>query len=175
MMKWVILGVFALAIMMNAFGLNLNSDYESKNVTTTSNISTMKETKQENSKSVDNSKKSILVRGCDPAMALQGSKILPPLVGNPECVGTTSDNDFIEKLKSRKWSVVFFAPGACRLNAAQKSIPGGNSQTDGWTLEQYRELVRELQGNEIQIVETQSESESVGLIKKALAKARETN
>lgn len=129
---------------------------------------------EENKISGNNSKKSILVRGCDPAMALQGAKMLPPLVGNLECVGTTSDTDFIEQLKSRKWSVVFFAPGACRLNAAQKSIPGSNSQTQGWTLEQYRELVKKLQGEEIQIVETQLESETVGLIKGALSKARET-
>jgi len=148
---------------------------DAKEVALNNNISIMKVTKQENEKSIDNSKKSILVRGCDPEMALQGAKMLPPLVGNPECVGTTSDNDFIDKLKSRKWSVVFFAPGACRLNAAQKSIPGSNFQTEGWTLEQYRELVIELQGKEIQIVETQLESESVELIKKALEKARETN
>ena len=128
--------------------------------------------KEENIKLVDNSTKSILVRGCDPVMAMQGVKMLPPLVGNPECVGTTSDTDFIEKLKSRKWSVVFFAPGACRLNAAEKPIPGSNSQTQGWTLDQYRELVRKLQGEDIQIGETQLERETVGLIKNALEKAR---
>jgi len=135
----------------------------------------MRDTKQEYTKTLDNSKKSILVRGCDPEMAKQGSIILPPLVGNPECIGTTSDNDFIEKLKSRKWSVIFFAPGACRLNAAQMPIPGSNSQTDGWTLQQYGELVKKLQGEDIQIVETQLESDSVGLIKKALEIAKETN
>ncbi|PCI33231.1 MAG: hypothetical protein COB60_08055 [Flavobacteriaceae bacterium] len=130
----------------------------------------MKKSKEENTILVDNSNKSILVRGCDPAMALQGAKMLPPLVGNPTCVGTTSDTDFIEKLKSQKWSVVFFAPGACRFNAAQLPIPGSNSQTEGWPLVQYRTLVRELQGEGIQIVETQLESETVELIKNALAK-----
>ncbi len=124
--------------------------------------------------SVENSKKSILARACDPAMSHQAAKAIPPHIGNPEYVATTSDDDFVAKLRSRKWSVIFFAPGACRFNATSKPIPGGNTKTQGWTLEQYRELVYETQGDLVQIVETQDERESVGLLKNALAKASDT-
>jgi hypothetical protein len=87
---------------------------------------------------LDNAKKSILARGCDPVASLEFSKVVPSLIGNAEYVPTTDDADFVEKLKSRKWSIVFFAPGACRFSAGNKAIPGGNSETAGWTLEQYR-------------------------------------
>ncbi len=135
----------------------------------------MNETKQEHINSADNSRKSILARGCDPFASLEASKAIPPLIGNPEYVPTTNDADFIEKLKSRDWSVIFFAPGACRFSAAKQPIPGGISQTQGWTLEQYRELVRKHQGDTIQIVETQEERKTVSLLKSALEKAQETN
>jgi hypothetical protein len=124
---------------------------------------------------VDHSRKSILARGCDPFASLEASKAIPPLVGNPEYVPTTTDEEFIEKLQSRKWSVVLFAPGACRFSAAKLPIPGGNSQTQGWTLEQYRELVQRHQGDSIPIVETPEERETVRLLKEALERARETN
>lgn len=124
---------------------------------------------------MNNSKKSILARGCDPIASLEAAKALPPLIGNPEYVPTTSDTDFIEQLKLRHWSVIFFAPGACRFSAAKRPIPGGNSETAGWTLEQYRELVQKHQGSMIQIVETLDERETVGLLKAALEKAQETN
>ena len=123
---------------------------------------------------LDNSKKSILARGCDPYASLQASKALPPLMGNPEYVPTTDDADFIEQLESRQWSVIFFAPGACRFSAARQAIPGGNAATQGWSLEQYRELVRKHQGDAVQIVETPEERETVGLLKIALEQARET-
>ena len=135
----------------------------------------MNETKQEYINSADNSRKSILARGCDPFASLEASKAIPPFIGNPEYVPTTNDADFIEKLQSRDWSVIFFAPGACRFSAAKQPIPGGNSQTQSWTLEQYRELVRKHQGDTIQIVETQEERKTVSLLKSALEKARETN
>ncbi len=109
----------------------------------------MNETKQEHKIYTDNSRKSILARGCDPTLSLWASKNLPPLIGNPEYIPTTNDADFIEKLKSRVWSVIYFAPGACRFSAAKRQIPGGISQTQGWTLEQYRELVRKHQGETI--------------------------
>ncbi len=125
--------------------------------------------------SVDNSRKSILARGCDPLASLGTSIAIPPLVGNPEYVPTTNDQEFIEKLQSRNWSVVFFAPGACRFSAASRPIPGANSHTHGWTLQQYRELVREHQGNQIRIVDTADERETVSLLKEALEKARETS
>ncbi|MEM7342616.1 MAG: hypothetical protein AAF485_00095 [Chloroflexota bacterium] len=134
----------------------------------------MNETKQTQTRSTDNSRKSILARGCDPVASLHASKAIPPKIGNPEYVPTTDDADFIEKLKSRAWSVIFFAPGACRFSAAQRPIPGGNSDTQGWTLEQYRELVREYQGETVQIVETLEERETITRLKSALEKARET-
>jgi hypothetical protein len=123
----------------------------------------------------DNSKRSVLARGCDPVLSLQFSKVVPQLIGNAEYVPTTTDVDFVEKLKSRKWSVVYFAPGACRYSAAKKQIPGGNSNTEGWTLDQYHELIYKLQGNEIQIVETAYESEAIELLNQALLKSREIN
>ncbi len=135
----------------------------------------MNQTKRDYKSSVDNSRKSILARGCDPIASLEASRAIPPLIGNPEYVPTTNDEEFVEKLQSRSWSVVFFAPGACRFSAASQPIPGGNSQTQGWALEQYRELVRKHQGNQIQIVETPEERETVSLLKEALDKAQETN
>jgi hypothetical protein len=134
----------------------------------------MSQTKSGYLSSVDYSRKSILARGCDPFASAEASRAIPPLVGNPEYVPTTDDVDFIDKLRSRDWSVVFFAPGACRFSAARQAIPGGNSETQGWTLEQYRELVREHQGDQIAIVETPDERETVNLLRDALATARET-
>ena len=124
--------------------------------------------------SLDNSEKSILARGCDPFASLEASRAIPPLVGNPQYVPTTTDEEFFKQLQARSWSVVFFAPGACRFGAAKQAIPGGNSQTQGWTLEEYRELVRKYQGDEIQIVETLDERETVRLLAEALAAAPET-
>ena len=129
---------------------------------------------QEMKQVTDNSQKSILARGCDPVMSLQASKGIPPLIGNPTYIPTTSDADFIEKLKTQQWSVVFFAPGACRYSAAAMQIPGGISETQGWTLEEYRALVYKYQGDAVQIVETTAEAEVVELLGKALEHARET-
>lgn len=116
----------------------------------------------------DHSNKRILARGCDPIASHQAAQALPPLLGNPEYVATTNDVDFIEKLNNEKWSVVFFAPGACRFNAANHPIPGANLQTQGWSLEQYKTLVRQTQGTNIQVVETLSESETLTHLKAAL-------
>jgi hypothetical protein len=124
---------------------------------------------------VDNSKRSILARGCDPVASSRAAKAIPPLIGNPEYVPTTDDEEFIEKLRSRQWSVVFFAPGACRFSAASQPIPGGNAATQGWTLEQYRQLILRHQGDAIQIVETMDENATVGLLRQALGTAPETN
>jgi hypothetical protein len=135
----------------------------------------MTQTKQEYPSSLDHSDKSILARGCNPFASLDASKAIPPLVGNPKYVPTTTDEEFTEQLQSQKWSVVFFAPGACRFSSAKLPIPGGNSQTAGWTLEQYRELVKEHQGANIQIVETLDETETVALLNEALRKAPDTN
>lgn len=133
----------------------------------------MNTTQEIDSTSVDNSKKSILARGCDPQLSLQFSKIVPPLTGNAEYIPTTSDDDFLAKLKSRKWSVIYFAPGACRYSASKRQIPGGNSETAGWTLEQYETLIRELQGDDIQIVESIYEQGAIELLNEALSNSRE--
>ena len=129
---------------------------------------------QEQKKLTDNSKKRILARGCDPHLSFEFAKVAPSLTGNAEYVPTTNDVDFIEKLKSQKWSVIYFAPGACRFSAAKQQIPGGNVDTRGWTLEQYKKLIYELQGNDIQIAESLYESESLAALNKALENARET-
>ena len=141
---------------------------------TDNKASNMNETSQEDITSTDNSNKNILARGCDPALSLQASKAIPPHIGNPTYIPTTNDVDFIEKLKSQQWSVIYFAPGACRFSAAKQQIPGGNSETKNWTLEEYKVLIYKLQGEDVQIVETPHESESIGLLKVALENARET-
>ncbi len=121
-----------------------------------------------NIKQTDHSNKKILARGCDPGASFYASKAIPPLIGNPMYVPTTDDADFIKKLKTSKWSVIYFAPGACRFSASNRPIPGGIEGTRGWTLEQYRELIYKYQGQEVQIVETIEERETVGLLLKAL-------
>ncbi len=79
----------------------------------------MNEMKQKQTNVVDNSRKSILARGCDPNASAWAKKNLPPLIGNPEYLPTTNDVAFIEQLKARKWSVIYFAPGACRFSAVK--------------------------------------------------------
>lgn len=122
----------------------------------------------------DHSAKSILARGCDPYLSLKFSKIVPPLIGNAAYTPTTEDHDFINKLKSQKWSVIYFAPGACRYSAAKMQIPGGNEDTRNWTLEEYKQLIYQLQGDEIQIVESLQEQGAIQLLNDALEKARPT-
>ena len=118
--------------------------------------------------SLDFSAKAILARGCDPQMALRAAKIMPPLLGDVDFVSCTNDDEFVEKLQERAWSVVFFAPGACRYNAAKMPIPGARKHTMGWGLEEYRALVREYQGDQICIVETTDEREIIPRLKQAL-------
>lgn len=116
----------------------------------------------------NNESKSILARGCDPEMGKRSSEVLPKLLGNPEMVSVYNDKDFINQLKSRKWSVIFFAPGACRYDANNMNIPGSGGETEGWGLKDYREMVIMLQGKDIQIVETLDESQIVNLLRNAL-------
>merc|ERR1711957_817236 len=106
----------------------------------------------------DASGKCILSRGCDPVMAAEASTILPPFLGNAQMVGCTKDDEFFEKLRERKYDAVLFAPGACRFDASGQAIPGGNSSSKDWSLAQYREKVKEHQGDGVAIVETTSES-----------------
>jgi len=124
---------------------------------------------------LDHANKSVLARGCDPQMALRASRMLPPHLGSPTFVSATSDDDFLAKLRRERWSVVFFAPGACRYDAVSKPIPGGNAQTHGWTLAQYRDAVREHQGDDVLIVETSDEREIISLLQQALAQARDAD
>ncbi len=122
----------------------------------------------------DHSKKSILARGCDPYLSKQFAKMVPPLIGNASYRPTTDDRDFINKLKEQKWSVIYFTPGACRYSAAKKQIPGGNYDTQGWSLDDYKALIHKLQGDDVQIVESIYEEGAIELLNKALDKAKET-
>lgn len=124
----------------------------------------------EDNRTGDNSGKSILVRGCDPVMAQKAGQMVKPKLGNPKFVVCTDDDDFLAKISSQKWDIVFFAPGACRESAAQKPIPGGRAATKGWGLEQYKQLVRDHQGDSVEIVETVLEREIIPLLQAALEK-----
>ena len=42
----------------------------------------------------DNSNKCILIRGCDPEMGRRAIELLTPVLGNPEMVAVTNDDDF---------------------------------------------------------------------------------
>ena len=84
----------------------------------------------------DNSNKSILARGCDPEMGRRAVELIPPILGMPEMVSVTNDDDFIRELQRKKWSVVHFAPGACKYNASKSPIPGSRELTNGWGFEQ---------------------------------------
>jgi len=122
---------------------------------------------------MDFSAKSILARGCDPQMAHRASKVMPALLGGVELVSCTNDDDFVEKLRERAWSVVFFAPGACRYDEARMPIPGGRAHTMGWGLAEYRALVRQYQGDQVSIVETTDEQEIVPRLRQALLQSRD--
>ena len=116
----------------------------------------------------DNSNKSILARGCDPEMGRRAIELLSPILGNPEMLSVTNDDDFIIELKRKKWTVIHFAPGACRYDATKSPIPGSRSLTQDWGLAEYRSLVRKYQGEDIKIVETTDESQIIPLLRKAL-------
>ena len=116
----------------------------------------------------DNSNKSILARGCDPEMGRRAIELLSPILGNPEMLSVTNDDDFIIELKRKKWTVIHFAPGACRYDATKSPIPGNRSLTQDWGLAEYRNLVRKYQGEDIKIVETTYESQIIPLLRKAL-------
>ena len=116
----------------------------------------------------DNSNKSILARGCDPEMGRRAIELLSPILGNPKMLSVTNDDDFIIELKRKKWTVIHFAPGACRYDTTKSPIPGNRSLTKDWGLAEYRNLVRKYQGEDIKIVETTDESQIIPLLRKAL-------
>ena len=116
----------------------------------------------------DASNKRVLIRGCDPVMAQRACCFMPALLGNCHLSVCTDDNTFLKFLKELKFDVVGFAPGACRWDRAGKPIPGGNVDTQGWSLEKYKEKVRELQGESVVIVGTADEKELVPVFRKAL-------
>jgi len=60
----------------------------------------------DNAKVGDNSNKSILARGCDPEMGRRAIELLSPILGNPEMLSVTNDDDFIIELKRKKWTVI---------------------------------------------------------------------
>ena len=98
---------------------------------------------------MDNSGKSILVRGCDPVMAykkqekwyLHNLVILNLLLVRMMTI-------FLRKYQVKSGTLLYFAPGACRYNLQKQPIPGGRAATKGWGLDQYKQLVRERQGEE---------------------------
>ena len=114
----------------------------------------------------DASSKVVLVRGCDPVVAERAGKMLPPMTGNAQYVGVT--DTFLELFQERSFDAVMFAPSACRPDAAGLAIPGSNAATQGWALEQYREKVRETQGEAVPILETTEEKNIVPLLRGAL-------
>ncbi len=115
--------------------------------------------------------KRILARACDPVMAAQAARAIPALLGEADYVVATDDDDFVSRLRNERWSVVYFAPGACRYSGAGAPIPGSNTHTAGWSLDDYRDLVQETQGAAIMIVEAHDESETVPALRSALATA----
>jgi len=115
----------------------------------------------------DASSKTILVRGCDPIMAERAGEMLPPLLGGVTIEAATQDDVFFELLNSKKYDAVFFAPGACRWSAARKPIPGGNAESAGWSLDDYRVKVQKLQPS-AKVVETCEERDIVPLLRQAL-------
>ena len=128
----------------------------------------------DNTQISDNSNKSILVRGCDPEMGRRAIELLPPVLGNPEMVSVTNDDDFITELQKKKWSVIHFAPGACRYDSTKLPSPGSRALTEGWGLTEYRTLVRKYQGEDIKIVETSDERQIVPLLREALMSSSKT-
>ena len=122
----------------------------------------------------DNSNKSILIRGCDPEMGRRAIELLTPVLGNPEMVSVTNDDDFIKELQRKKWSVIHFAPGACRYDSTKSPIPGSSPQTKGWGLNEYRSLAQKHQGQNVEIVETADERQIVPLLIKALMSSNKT-
>jgi hypothetical protein len=106
-------------------------------------------------------------------MGRRAIELLPPILGNPEMVSVTNDDCFITELQRKKWSVIHFAPGACRYDVTKSPIPGSSSLTEGWGLAEYRNLVLKYQGEDVKIVETTDERQIIPLLRKALESINE--
>ena len=120
---------------------------------------------------MDHSNKIILARGCDPVMAAKSMEFLPKMLSGVKITACTDDEEFLNLVEStHKFTAIFFAPGACRYDAAKQPIPGGNTRTQGWSLADYREFIRKHQGESVAIVETQEEAQIVPLLVEMLAK-----
>ena len=115
----------------------------------------------------DAASKRILVHGCDPAVAARACQMLPPLLGNVQMVSSTDNSKLFAELAAAKFDAVAFAPGACRYAAAGKPIPGGNAETQHWSLEEYKAKVREAQGPDVPIVTSTEERLLVPLLREA--------
>ena len=102
---------------------------------------------------MDNSGKSILVRGCDPVMAKKQEKWYLHNFGNPKFVACTNMT-FLEKISDKKWALYFLHQVLVDIMLQKQPMPGGRAATKGWGLDQYEQLVRERQGEDVQIVET---------------------
>jgi len=114
--------------------------------------------------------KVILARGCDPVMAARSASFLPPLLGGATILATSTDDEFMALLETRKQdiAVVFFAPGAHRWSDAKLPIPGGNADTLGWGIAEYHTAVRQRLGDAVPIVGSAREDEIVPLLRSAL-------
>lgn len=121
----------------------------------------------------DYSKKFVLARACNPDLAQRFAQVVPSHIGNAKYIAATNDDDFIKKLETEQWSVVYMAPGACRQIVAAQPLSGSNARTDGWTFVDYQKLIYELQGDDIQIVESINEAGAIQLLNDALANARD--
>jgi hypothetical protein len=103
-------------------------------------------------------------------MASRSKPMMQSILGaGVDIDSATDDDDFFRKLTDRKWSVVMFAPGACRYSAARQRIPGSKGETTSWGLEQYRDHVLRVQGPDTKIVETADEREIAPLLRAAFS------
>eukprot|EP00747_Dinoflagellata_sp_TGD_P169804 gnl/TRDRNA2_/TRDRNA2_199743_c0_seq1.p1 gnl/TRDRNA2_/TRDRNA2_199743_c0~~gnl/TRDRNA2_/TRDRNA2_199743_c0_seq1.p1 ORF type:complete len:143 (+),score=29.43 gnl/TRDRNA2_/TRDRNA2_199743_c0_seq1:65-493(+) len=117
----------------------------------------------------DASHKRLLVRGCDPVMAERAKGFMPALLGNVQFTSCTDDDTFLPLLRGDiKYDVVCFAPGAMRWDEQRQPIPGGNAETKGWSLKEYRKEIQKAQGEQVPIVGSTDERQMVPMLRKAL-------
>ena len=71
----------------------------------------------------EHANKRILARGCDPIASQQAAQVLPSLMGNPEYVATSNDEEFINKLKHEKCQWYFSPLGLVALMPSINLFP----------------------------------------------------